>query len=395
MTKLETTLRGSVEVTVHSAAPERCLNRLAEAEVPFWSTSSVDAFTIRMFVFFRDLKRLRHEAERAQAEVTVVKESPGIWFFLTWLRRPCLLLGLALAIFMVLWSPNYIWTISVSGNETIPTSVILRAVDTLGIQFGVRTDSFQSQDIKNRLLNTVDGLQWAAVNCSGGHCQILVKERDVAPELLNRKMAADVIASRDGTIVEMSVLEGQALCQVGDTVTEGQKLVSGINDFVVNLQTARAQAEIYARTWRDLEVKTPAACEAPVEEGRETVARYLQIGRLRIKILGSSSISGVTCDKIIERNTLTLPGGITFPVTLITETCRESETESRSVTKPEASGILQTYGQWAVENSMFAGEILSEKKSITPASGCYVLQGTYSCEEMIAREQEVQLYGSE
>ncbi|MEA4964465.1 MAG: sporulation protein YqfD [Oscillospiraceae bacterium] len=395
MTALELALRGYVEVELHSAAPERCLNRLADWEVPFWDTTPLDEFTVRLFVFFRDLKRLRHEAERAQAEVRVVREAPGVWFFLTWLRRPFLLAGLALAIFAVLRFPCYVWTVSVSGNETIPTSEILRAVDTLGVCFGTKTDSIHSQDIKNRLLNLVDGLQWAAVNCSGGCCQVLVKEREKAPTLLDRQQAADVVAARDGTIIQMSVLEGQTLCQVGDTVTEGQKLVSGVNDFVVNLQTARAQAEIYALTWRNLEVKTPAVCEVPAERGQKSVARYLQIGRLRIKISGSSSISGVTCDKIIEREKLTLPGGITFPVTLITETCRETVTEERPVTEQEATVILEGYGANTVERSMVAGQILSQKKSVVSASGCYILQCIYSCQEMIAREQEIQLYGSE
>lgn len=165
MTKTEYWVRGYAVMRVRSAAPERCLNRLSAQKIPFWQVVRIDDLTLQVSIFYRDKRRFCALLEQAQAESETVREIHGIWFFLLWLRRPVLLLTVAAALFVTLELQNYIWVITVSGNETVSDAEIVRALEELGVRFGTRTDSFQSQDIKNRLLNCVDGLQWAAVNC--------------------------------------------------------------------------------------------------------------------------------------------------------------------------------------------------------------------------------------
>ena len=92
---------------------------------------------------------------------------------------------------------------------------------------------------------------------------------------------------------------------------------------------------------------------------------------------------------------MTLPGGYTFPVTLITETWVSAETELRSLTRQEAENILSDYGRRTVAASMVAGEILSTSGKTRAGGGCFAVSAVYACREMIAREQEVNLFGSE
>ena len=44
---------------------------------------------------------------------------------------------------------------------------------------------------------------------------------------------------------------------------------------------------------------------------------------------------------------------------------------------------------------MVAGQILSCDSKTQAAGGCYAISSVYACREMIAREQEVNLFGSE
>ena len=52
----------------------------------------------------------------------------------------------------------------------------------------------------------------------------------------------------DGVLTEVSVTEGMRLCAVGDTVRQGQLLVSGYEDYGLFIRPVCASAEIYART---------------------------------------------------------------------------------------------------------------------------------------------------
>ena len=388
-------LRGCAVLELCAAAPEYCLNKLTEAGLRFWDVTPVDALTVRITVPWHSLRRVRHIAGRAQAEIVSEQLHPGLWALPRVIRRPCLLLGWALALLAVLVLPRYVWTVSVSGNERVPSAEILRAAAELGVCFGARNDSISSQNVKNHLLNTVDGLQWATVNCSGGRCEILVRERKKPPELLDRNLVTDVVAARSGTIVEQRVLAGEALTQVGDTVEAGQTLVSGTTDWVIDLQTAHAEAEIYALTWRELAAETPRSVLVRGEIAETARCRYLQIGRIRIKISGSSRICIPGCDKMVTRRQLTLPGGVTFPVVLIEETWTRAGTEAHTLSGDEAAALLRDYGRRVTEAAMTAGEICSARDSLTADGGVCRLDSVYACREMIAREQEVQLFGSE
>lgn len=61
--------------------------------------------------------------------------------------------------------------------------------------------------------------------------QVLVTERQQPPDTRAPYAVANVVAARDGVLTEVSVTEGMRLCAVGDTVRQGQLLVSGYEDY--------------------------------------------------------------------------------------------------------------------------------------------------------------------
>lgn len=148
-------------------------------------------------------------------------------------------------------------------------------------------------------------------------------------------------AARDGVIVSMSVLGGQSLCQVGQAVRAGELLVTGCVDLETHTQYTHADAEIYAMTQRTLTAVYPQTATQKAYTG-QVIRRYsLVIGRKRINLSGNSGISEVSCDKMTERKTLTLPGGFSLPVTLVVETYRPYEAVQTQVSQaPSAGGAV-------------------------------------------------------
>ena len=60
--------------------------------------------------------------------------------------------GLAVILTAALTLPQFIWTMEVSGNSTIPEERILRELESLGIGFGTYGPSIDSQDVKHHML---------------------------------------------------------------------------------------------------------------------------------------------------------------------------------------------------------------------------------------------------
>ncbi|MFR7894952.1 MAG: sporulation protein YqfD [Dysosmobacter sp.] len=120
----------------------------------------------------------------------------------------------------------------------------------------------------------------------------------------------------------------------GMSVTEGQLLISGVEDtgtfgtrFTAGLGSGRR------RTWYTLTGSVPAHRGAEKRyTGREKRLRSVIFGSRRIKFFANSSIDSGQCDKITERTPVRVCG-IPLPIIWETETLRFYETEPVTVTQ--------------------------------------------------------------
>lgn len=395
MNRLTMFLLGSAKVRILSADPERCLNKLAAAGISFQSEPRCDAFKVTIRVRYCDLAAAVRAARQTQGETEILEIQKGIYGVPEWLHRPVLLIGLAMALFAVLILPKYVWVVTVTGNEKLDTSVILRAAEEFGVRFGARNSELDSVVIKNQLLERLDGLQWAAVNCSGGLCEIQVREREKEPEISDHRLVTDVVAGKTGVLTDVRILKGTGLCSPGQAVLKGDLLVSGVIDPAVHLRTAHAQAEIYAVTGYEKTAVIPLLYTTHTAETDTHLNRFIQFGRFRIKLSGNSRICTAGCVKMINRKSMTLPGGYLLPVTWITETCIHCDLMEQEMACKEAEYLLTSFLEEQISEEMVAGAILSSRITVQSGQGVSEVTGLFACREMIAREQEVNLFGSE
>ncbi|MBQ1371779.1 MAG: sporulation protein YqfD, partial [Oscillospiraceae bacterium] len=97
-------LRGSLEIELSGASPERCLNRWTQAEIAFWDYRQQETLQASCKIFRSDLAAAKREAARAQMSVRVLAEYGFPALLRRLRRRPVLvggtLLSVALAIFL-------------------------------------------------------------------------------------------------------------------------------------------------------------------------------------------------------------------------------------------------------------------------------------------------------
>lgn len=384
MNRIISFLFGSCDITVSGAAPERCINALAEEKIAFWKIRFIDEMHYSFSVLSRDRKKVDEVAVKNFCTVEQCCQTGVPLLLKKLLSRPVLLVSMLLALVLSFFLQSFVWVIEVEGNETVPTDVIVRELENQDIKFGAWAASINSQATKNRMLNAVPSLSWLAVNRSGGKLTVLVTERESGLSEEETYDTANIVAAKDGVITDYSISEGMKLCSRGDTVKEGQILVSGYEDYGLFIRNVCAEAEIYAKTWYNGTVVTPAVKMQKVYTGNTTKQVSLILGRKRIKLFGNSSISDCTCDKMVVTKRLSLPG-YTFPAAIETVVIREYTLKAVPVMPQEAQEKLREAWKRQTVSSMIAGKIENTAEHFAANHNLYILQAQSTCTEMIAK----------
>lgn len=336
LTGLVNRLRGQVRVRAECAFPERVLNLCGAQDLAFWDLEweSPTAFTCRLSR--RDWRRLREAGRNLDCAFSVVGLEGAPYFLLRFRHRQALLMGLvgcALALFL---GSFFIWDFQVEGNETVPTERILRALEKNGVGLGTFGLSLDGEDIRNHVLLDVPELIWIAVNVSGCRAEVQVRERTPPPVMIDRKEPCNLVARRAGLVKKVQTIGGVSCVMPGSAVTEGQILISGVEDTgTVGARVLAGMGKVEARTWYDLTASMPLTVPEKRYTGREKTGVSLIFGSRRIKFFSNSSIEGAEYDKITSRYPLSLLG-VPLPVTVVVEQWRFYEAVSRVQAAAEA-----------------------------------------------------------
>ena len=318
--KIVNFIQGSVLLEVESAYPERIVNLCSAHEIPFWDVRWENDIRFTVRTTRQGERRLRQAAAQTDASIRRLNQEGAP--VLAWrLRHRYILLAGCAALLMLVTSSNFfIWDFEVTGNDTVPTEVILRALEKQGVTVGCPGLSVDQETLRNHVLLELEDLSWLAVNVKGCVAHVQVVERHRPPPLMEERQPANVIAARDGLVTKVEALDGRAEVMQGSTVTKGQLLISGVTDGgSYGMRLVHGMGSVWARTWYEQSTLVPLKTEQLGSEGKTTTRYALDFGKHRIKIYGKGSVTAPDCDKITTYSPWVLPGGLRLPVTLVTE----------------------------------------------------------------------------
>ena len=383
-------LKGEVIARVESGFPERVLNLCGEYGLAFWDLQWESAAAFTFTLARRDWKRLRRITAKLDCELTAVSWR-GTPFFLGRMRyRYGLWVTLGLCSLLLLWGSFYIWDFEIEGNETVSDQTILRALEKYGVAFGTFGYDVNSFQLRNDLLLELPELSYIAVNVRGSRAYVQVRERVDAPEIIDMDQPGNTVAAKDALVTEIQPWDGEKMVLPGTMVREGQLLISGVVDSGYGgSRYVGGMGKVYGRTWYTLRCRVPLTVAEKTYTGEKSVRRAVLLGKNRVNLYIGSSISGDTCDKIIDWNQWELPGGLVLPVTVVTETLEEyTLTETRrSQEEAQALGTLTLDRQ--LEALLGDGELLSRQINSQVEGDTLLVTLTAECEEQIGKFVEI------
>ena len=390
--RLVNALRGSVRLEVEGAFPERFLNLCAQRGILFWNVEWMEATRLRLTVTRRGSRQAAALGERTLCIVTPAGRKGMPYFLARFRKRYAFWVGMGLSMAAVCVLSSFVLTIEVKGNTNVPTAQILTELRRQGLGIGTFGPGLDERTVGNKVLLQLPQLSWLSINLYGTRAEVLVREAVEAPELVDAQEYGSVVARASGIVTRVEALTGEAVVKVGDTVLEGETLISG----TVHLEgpaysdkpeigqiQVRASGRVYARTWRTMAAQLPLEAQVKRYTGEETnLWSVTALGR-RTDFFGKGGISFDRYDKISHTWTLTLPGGEEMPLAVQRETCRAYELETLAVEPDAAEAMLKERLMEALEEAVGEGEIVSTEFAVETENGMLTVTLQAECREEI------------
>ena len=378
---------GTVRLRVVCPSPERFLNLCAREGVPMWDTVREDACALSLRVPAPRLDAVRSLAARCGGETTpqAVQGLPRVKRLAR--RRAFALVLLFLAAALALVSSAFLWEIRVTGNETVPTGVILRALDECGFSVGKCWLTMESQALQSELISRVPALEWVSFQIRGSRADVRVYEAEPAPELIDNDEPVDLVASHAGVVTKLTVLQGAPMIERGAVAEPGQVLVSGtVTDRQGEGRSVHSLGSVRARTYYEITACLPRTAAVRSPAGRSRSRWALILGKKRINFYQNSGIPDAECDTIYHVYVCAVPGLFRLPAALAREEVRPMQHQSRERTEQEARALLESSLRETLLRSLGEdGEILD--LSFTPGASedAFYLTLRAECEQEIAQ----------
>ena len=273
-------------------------------------------------------------------KIELVKKRGMPFIFAKYRKRYGLIFGLAVGLFIMFISQLFVWRVTVSGNIDVSDYEIIQALKDCGVEVGSFIPDIDVRYKSNELLMSCRSISSAAISINGTHLHISVLERRELPDVIDRSGFYNVVASRDGIILDVDTVNGTPEVGEGDVVFEGELL---INSFIEgkngSFRPTHASGVVYAAVNEHFSAEIPLKRVTKYYTGRvETKKSYTLLG-IEIPTLFGLESNYEYFDAVASERIIYLFGFIELPIKEFRVTYTEYTPIEREISRPIAESI--------------------------------------------------------
>lgn len=331
----------------------------------------------------RTYRRLRKIARANKCRIHVVKRE-GVSFFLAGYRRHwSIVIGLVLAAALFACGRQLIWNISFVDFSNAEQLEMRKELAEYGIYEGAVADEDYLESVAAQIFVARDDLSWVRLNFIHGRLEVEKVDRTQQPEM-QEKALTEIVAACDGIILRQEIDGGFAQKQAGQSVAQGEVLVSGCTVGKTGaLLYGRAAARIYAQIEKEYQVTQPLKVSAQMSGriiGRES--RFLIAGHAFS--LPKSSSAQATRFQQTSLSALSI-GGLHFPATIETTLYREVQNIECELSPDLAQAIAEQKIYQSVSSQFESYKILDRSTQIEKSEDSITVRMRLTMETDIAK----------
>lgn len=396
--KLRYFITGFLILSIEGVATEKFINLAIRQGIPLWDIRrSAGRAVLKTDVdsFFD----MRHLAKKTGCRLHIIRKVglPFLWSRL--LRRRGLALGLCFFIITLYTLSSFVLFISVEGNERLDAAYIRQLAAQAGARPGVKRSRLDQDEVAAQLISLEPEIAWVGMHLRGTRLVIEVVESIEAPVDLDNPV--DLVAAKDGLVMDVLLITGEARVKPGDTVARGQLLIEGIllpqSPYTIEGEeppapiAVRARGEVRARVWYEGYGEAALVESERVRTGQRFRAWTLVVEGQSVLRVGRSS--SIYVDSDTEAVTMgILERILRIPVELITETTYEVLYDERKLTVEQALDVAAERARTLAELQLPVGltvEAVSVEEVELAREGFVGVRYVLETVENIAVEKEI------
>jgi sporulation protein YqfD len=220
-------IQGYYFIEASGGFPERFINLCTKNRIPVWDIRHVSG-TLTFFCSAAYLDMLTDAAEKAGMELHTLNETGIKVFMKKHKKRRGLLVSATVCILVTAFLSQFVWSVSVEGNDFYSNEEIYEAFESRGVKIGSLKSRIDTRSVSEAVSSELENVSWAKVNIRGCFAVIEIKEVVRKPEIFDRTRPVNIIASDDGLIMRNEVEVGSPAVKSGIAVTRGDLLVSSV-----------------------------------------------------------------------------------------------------------------------------------------------------------------------
>lgn len=312
-------MTGVVRIRVRGAAIERFLNLCSRHDIALHDIARIAIDELHATIRLSDFRRLRGLMGRTGCRVHLLGRR-GAPFAAHRLRKRYVLFGGILCLAGLCWVlTSFLWVIQMDVPDGVSGYDLTVNLRELGVYPGASIRKINARAVRAEMLYRMPELAFLSLNLHGNRLDVTAYARDPKPQMVDQALPTSVYATKPGVITKISVMEGTPVRKVGETVAQGDMLVSSIKLPTGETGTARkshARAEVEARTWYTLTVRRLPETAIKHYTGKTSMQYALVFGCRRVNLFPGSGVSQENCDKTVGESTIVIADSLEVPVKL-------------------------------------------------------------------------------
>lgn len=402
--KLFEQVGGTIKVALKGKNQEKIINMASSRGIFIWDIKK-NGDDLNFKVRTSGLKALQSMSEENGYELDIT-EKQGLPFYRNLFRRRMGFFTGALIFILALYiMSSFVWFVEVYGNQKVEPSKILLTAAKHGVHQGAAKWNFSHIEVEEAMLRDIKEISYVKLDIRGVKARIQVVEK-ILPKT-DISGPCHIVATRDGVIEEVLVLDGQASVKPGDVVKKGDILISGVvlptkSPYIVSSAEeqeeepqpymVRARGQVKARVWYEGYGECRLHEEKLVMSGRKLSKIYIETPWKTLFVKGPREKTYDFYEQEVNKRIVKSPAGEFgfFRVEM-----KEKIKETRDFTEKEAVKIARERAMKTLSKKMGKNLKITESRvDILSRPSDPILRARISVEtiEDIAIAQPINIY---